>query len=144
VDGITIISRVNNNGDGLDFDGCTDVRVSNSSFDTSDDSICLHTSRQDKPFRDVVITNCTFCSKWAGRRIGLLSRGDFESVTVTNYTFKNIDDSGLKIQVTGNPHARFDEAEFGTDLLIPRQISILPVRGMVLLKCISLKFNCFH
>lgn len=99
VDGIRIHSRANGNGDGLDFDGCTNVRVSNSSFDTSDDSICLQASEQDKPCKDVVISNCIFESKWAGMRIGLLSRGDFESVTVTNCTFKNIQDSGLKIQM---------------------------------------------
>lgn len=99
VDGIKIISRVNGNGDGLDFDGCTNVRVSNSSFDTSDDSICLQTSRADKPCKDIVITNCVFTSKWAAMRIGLASRGDFESVTVTNCTFHDIKDSGLKIQM---------------------------------------------
>jgi len=99
VDGITIHSRVNNNGDGLDFDGCTNVRVSNSAFDTSDDSICLQASLPDKPCKNVVVTNCTFTSKWAGMRIGLLSRGDIESVTVANCTFNDIDDSGLKIQL---------------------------------------------
>ena len=31
-------------------------------------------------------------------RIGLLSRGNIESVTVTNCTFRDIEDSGLKIQ----------------------------------------------
>jgi polygalacturonase len=96
VDGIRIHSRSNNNGDGLDFDGCTNVRVSNSSFDTSDDSICLQASLKEKPCKNIVITNCNFTSKWAGMRIGLLSRGDFESVTVTNCTFANIQDSGLK------------------------------------------------
>lgn len=99
VDGIKIVSRVNRNGDGLDFDGCTNVSVSNSAFDTSDDSICLQTSRADKPCKDIVITNCVFTSKWAGMRIGLASRGDFESVTVSNCTFHDIDDSGLKIQM---------------------------------------------
>ncbi|MDO6761261.1 glycosyl hydrolase family 28 protein [Tamlana sp. 2_MG-2023] len=99
VDGIKIISRVNHNGDGLDFDGCTNVRVSNSSFDTSDDSICLQASRPDKPCKNIVITNCVFTSKWAGMRIGLASRGDFESVMVSNCTFHNIQDSGLKIQM---------------------------------------------
>lgn len=99
VDGIRIHSRVNDNGDGLDFDGCEDVRVANSSFDTSDDCICLQTSREDRPCRDVVITNCTFCSKWAGLRIGLLSRGDFDGVCVSNCTFRDIGDAGLKIQV---------------------------------------------
>ncbi|MCC5839651.1 MAG: hypothetical protein JJT96_05955 [Opitutales bacterium] len=99
VDGIRIHSRVNDNGDGLDFDGCEDVRVANSSFDTSDDCICLQTSRPDRPCRDIVVTNCTFCSKWAGLRIGLLSRGDFDGVCVSNCTFRDIGDAGLKIQV---------------------------------------------
>ena len=98
VSGINIISRVNGNGDGLDFDGCTDVRVINSTFDTSDDSICLQASRPDRPSKNVVISNCTFTSKWAGMRIGLLSRGNIESVSVTNCTFRDIQDSGLKIQ----------------------------------------------
>lgn len=99
VDGIRIHSRANHNGDGLDFDGCTNVRVSNSSFDTSDDSICLQASEMEIPCKDIVITNCIFESKWAGIRIGLLSRGDFESVTISNCTFKNIQDAGLKIQM---------------------------------------------
>ena len=99
VDGISIRSRVNHNGDGLDFDGCTNVRVSNSSFDTSDDSICLQASDPEKPCKYVTITNCIFTSKWAGMRIGLLSRGDFESVAVSNCTFNDIDDAGLKIQM---------------------------------------------
>ncbi|RME73134.1 MAG: glycoside hydrolase family 28 protein, partial [Verrucomicrobia bacterium] len=99
VDGVTIVSRANHNGDGLDFDGCRDVRVSNCSFDTSDDSICLQNSRPGSVCEDVVINNCTFSSKWAGIRIGLLSRGDFNRGTVTNCVFHDIDDSGLKIQM---------------------------------------------
>ncbi|WP_343329307.1 glycoside hydrolase family 28 protein [Polaribacter staleyi] len=98
VSGINIYSRANYNGDGLDFDGCTRVRVSNSNFDNSDDCICLQTSRSDKPCKDIVITNNIFRSKWAGIRIGLLSKGDIESVTVSNCTFRDIEDAGLKIQ----------------------------------------------
>ena len=98
VSGINIISRVNNNGDGLDFDGCTNVRVVNSNFDNSDDSICLQASRPDRPCKNITVSNCHFSTKWGGMRIGLLSRGNIESVTVTNCTFKNIQDSGLKIQ----------------------------------------------
>ena len=99
VEGIRIHSWANKNGDGLDFDGCNNVRVSNCSFNTSDDSICLQASDPDVPCKNITISNCNFESKWAGMRIGLLSRGDFESVTVTNCTFSNIQDSGLKIQL---------------------------------------------
>lgn len=99
VDNIRIHSRSHYNGDGLDFDGCSNVRVCNSSFDNSDDSICLQASMPEYPCRDVVISNCIFETKWGGMRIGLLSRGDFESVCVTNCVFKDIEDSGLKIQM---------------------------------------------
>ncbi|ANQ49188.1 glycoside hydrolase family 28 protein [Flammeovirga sp. MY04] len=99
VEGILIESRVNHNGDGLDFDGCKNVMVSNCSFDTSDDSICLQASDPERGCYDIVINNCIFESKWAGIRIGLLSRGNFERVNVSNCTFKNIQDSGLKIQM---------------------------------------------
>lgn len=98
VNGITIISRVNGNGDGLDFDGCTNVRVDNCNFDNSDDSICLQASNPDKPCKNITVSNCIFSTKWGGMRIGLLSRGNIESVTVSNCIFKNIKDSGLKIQ----------------------------------------------
>ncbi len=98
VDGIRIISRVNNNGDGLDFDGCTDVRVSNCYFDNSDDCICLQTSRVDRPCQRITINNCIFKTKWAGIRIGLLSMADISHVTVSNCTFNDILDAGLKIQ----------------------------------------------
>lgn len=99
VDGITIHSMVNANGDGLDFDGCINVRVSNSSFTTSDDSICLQTSRKDKPCKNVVITNCIMSSLWGGIRIGLLSQGDIDDVTVTGCIFKDIRDAGIKIEL---------------------------------------------
>jgi hypothetical protein len=99
VDGITIRSRANGNGDGLDFDGCKNVRVSNCLFDTSDDSICLQASRADRPCRNVVITNCVMTSQWAAIRIGLSSLGNLQDVTVTNCIFHDIPDAGLKIQL---------------------------------------------
>lgn len=99
VDGVTIRSRANGNGDGLDFDGCRNVRVTNCSFDTSDDSICLQTSRSDRPCKDVTISNCDMCSYWGGVRIGLLSRATIENVTITNCVFSDIRDAGIKIEM---------------------------------------------
>lgn len=99
VDGVTIRSRANGNGDGLDFDGCRNVRVTNCSFDTSDDSICLQTSRPDRPCKDVTISNCDMCSYWGGVRIGLLSRAAIENVTLSNCVFSDIRDAGIKVEM---------------------------------------------
>jgi polygalacturonase len=98
-DNVTIMSRGISNGDGLDFDGCTKVRVTNSRFNNGDDCICLQTSLTNKPCKDVYIANCSFSGRWAGIRIGLLSRGNFEDVTMTNCSFNDHNDSGLKIQM---------------------------------------------
>ena len=122
VSGISIKSRANYNGDGLDFDGCQNVSVTNSFFDTSDDSICLQASLPNVPCKNVSISNCVFESKWAGIRIGLLSRGNFEAVTVSNCTFKNIDDSGLKIQM--NEGGKMENMTFSNLVMknVPRPI----------------------
>jgi hypothetical protein len=53
----------------------------------------------NKPCKDVYIAGCSFSGRWAGIRIGLLSRGNFEDVTMTNCFFNDHNDSGLKIQM---------------------------------------------
>lgn len=98
VDGLDIKSRVNWNGDGLDFDCCENVFVSNCKLDCSDDCICLQNSETSRKCKNIVISNCIMRSKWAGMRIGLLSCGDIENVTVTNCVFKDVECSALKIQ----------------------------------------------
>lgn len=99
VDGINISSRARGNGDGLDFDGCQDVRVSNCRLDNSDDSICLQCFESSMPVRNVVITNCIMSSHWAAIRIRLPSHGNFENVTVSNCIFHDITGEVLKIQM---------------------------------------------
>lgn len=98
VDGIDILSRANCNGDGLDFDSCQNVFISNCKLDCSDDCICLQNSFADNTCKNIMVSNTLLCSKWAGMRIGLLSCGTIENVTVTNCIFKDIECSGLKIQ----------------------------------------------
>lgn len=100
VDGISIVSRANINGDGLDFDGCNKVRVSNCTFDNSDDSICLQASLPEHPCYNVVVTNCVMTSRWAAIRIGLLSHGDLRDVTISNCVFHDMAGEALKIQMT--------------------------------------------
>ena len=87
------------NGAALCFDGGTNVRVTNCNFDTSDDAIAITSSQKDKPCVNMTFSNCNLTGIWSAMRIGLLSLGDFESITVTNCTFTNITDAGFKIQM---------------------------------------------
>jgi polygalacturonase len=98
--GLQIHSRANLNGDGLDFDSCQNVVVSDCTIDASDDCICLQSSVPGRSCRNVAISNCVMCSRWAGLRIGLLSSGDIEDVVVSNCTMRDMGCSGFKIQST--------------------------------------------
>jgi hypothetical protein len=99
VDGLNLWSRAVEGCDGLVFDGCQDVRVSNCRLDNSDDSICLQSSESSSPVRNVTIANCIISSQWAAIRIGLLSRSAFESIVVSNCVFHDIAGEALKIQL---------------------------------------------
>lgn len=99
-DQLEICSRANWNGDGLDFNGCENVIVSNCRFDCSDDCICLQNSEENLVCKNIVVTNCIFCSYWAGMRIGLLSCGPIENLTVNNCIFREIQCSAVKIQAS--------------------------------------------
>jgi polygalacturonase len=99
VTGIKVVAQSHHNGAALCFDGCTNVRVTNCDFDTSDDAIAITSSNKDKPSVNMTFSNCNFTGIWSAMRIGLLSLGDFESITVTNCTFTNITDAGFKIQM---------------------------------------------
>jgi hypothetical protein len=97
VQGVTTSSRVNANGDGLDFDGCEHVTISNCVLDTSDDSICLYSRSKDHPCRYITISNCIMTSNRAGIRINN-DLGDYSDITVDNCVFYNINDAAIKIQ----------------------------------------------
>lgn len=79
------------NSDGIDFDGCRHVRVSDSFFQTGDDCVVLRAIRLGHPgegpvvTEDVVVENCSFDTPCQGVRIGCPSDD-----TVRNAVFRNI------------------------------------------------------
>lgn len=122
VTGVKVVAQAHHNGAALCFDGCTNVRVTNCDFNTSDDAIAITSSRKDKPCVNMTFSNCNFTGIWSAMRIGLLSLGNFESITVTNCTFSNITDAGLKIQM--NEGAEMKNMVFSNIVMknVPRPI----------------------
>ena len=86
--------------DGLDFDACRNVIVSDCNFDTGDDCICLQNSFKNTLCENVTVMNCVMTGKWAGFRIGLSSVGDIRNVSISNIVMHDLGCSGLKIQTT--------------------------------------------
>ena len=100
IKGLAIRNEKNYNGDGLDFDGCSHVWVSDCFIKGTDDNLCLQSSSKDYPVEEIHITNCSFTSVCAAVRIGLKSIGDIRNVTISNCTMKNVYREGIKIECT--------------------------------------------
>lgn len=98
--GVDIRNEKRYNGDGLDFDGCRRVFVSDCRIRGTDDNLCLQSSSREYPTRDIHIMNCTFSSVCAGIRIGLKSIGEISHVVIANCTMDRIWREGVKIECT--------------------------------------------
>ena len=81
------------NNDGIDFDGCRNVIVSDSRFKTSDDCIVLRSIRQmlDQPAvcENVTVSNCLLDSWCQGVRLGCPSDYAIRNATFSNLTIKS-------------------------------------------------------
>lgn len=96
--GVDIRNERRYNGDGLDFDGCSHVFVSDCRIRGTDDNLCLQSSSEKYPVEDIRIGNCEFTSLCAGIRIGLKSIGSISDVTISNCTFRDVWREGIKIE----------------------------------------------
>ncbi|MCT8139609.1 glycoside hydrolase family 28 protein [Anaerobacillus sp. CMMVII] len=91
------------NGDGLDIDSCSNVRVSDCHFDVGDDCLCLKSGinedgrRVGKPTENVTITNCTMIHGHGGVVMGSENSGGIKNVTISNCVFIGTD-RGIRLK----------------------------------------------
>lgn len=74
IDGINLLNNLKiRNGDGIDLDHSSQVRISNCHITSGDDCICLKNRREFEqygPCHDIVVTNCVMTSRSCAIKIG--------------------------------------------------------------------------
>jgi hypothetical protein len=106
VHGISIYTRTANyNNDGIDIDGCEDVRVSDCYITSADDAISIKATG-DRSVRNVLIDNCLLTSNTNGVRVGAENYAGFEDIKFSNcHIFKS--GNGIAFQnIDGYPMER--------------------------------------
>jgi len=79
------------NTDGIDIQGCSNVRISDSDIYTSDDAIVLknrHRNYYGKVCENITITNCILTTICNGFKIGTESINDFRNIVFSNSVIK--------------------------------------------------------
>lgn len=67
------------NADGIDPDGCRNVRIRGCTIDSTDDAICLKSTEGD-PCEDIVVSDCVLTSRCCALKIGTEALGDIRRV----------------------------------------------------------------
>ena len=98
IDGITVISHVNFNNDGIDIDACENVRISNCVISSGDDAIVLK-STLDKLCKDVTITNCILSSECNAFKLGTETNGGFRNIAFGNCTILDTRLAGIVLEM---------------------------------------------
>lgn len=99
---IRVWNHGNPTNDGLDIDGCRDVRISHCDIDSHDDALVFK-STGPKQCRDIVVTGCRLRSHCHGIKFGTESVGGFENIRIADCL---ISDSRLPMPLEGYPHGR--------------------------------------
>ncbi|MFD2146380.1 glycoside hydrolase family 28 protein [Mucilaginibacter antarcticus] len=84
IDSIKVESRAFWNNDGIDIVDCTNFKLSNSYFNSSDDGICLKSLQPDVLNQDILIQNNTMTTDASGIKFGTASLGGFKNIRIIN------------------------------------------------------------
>lgn len=89
------------NTDGIDPDGCQDVRICDCTIDVGDDCIAIKSGTEKTPNRQpserIIITNCHFLHGHGGVVLGSEMSGDIRNVLVSSCVFYETD-RGIRLK----------------------------------------------
>lgn len=86
IDSITIDAVAYWNNDGLDFNNCSDVHITNCKLNCSDDAICLKSEDKEGICENFFISDCVLRSSASALKFGTASHGGFRNIVVRNLT----------------------------------------------------------
>ncbi len=84
IDSIKVESRAFWNNDGIDIVDCTNFKVTNSYFNSSDDGICLKSLDPDVANQNILIQNNRMTTDASGIKFGTASLGGFKNIKILN------------------------------------------------------------
>jgi polygalacturonase len=84
IDSMKVNSTAYWNNDGIDVNGCENVRITNCNVNAADDGICIKSESPGLQNNNIYIANCKIRSSANAVKFGTGSYGSFKNVTVEN------------------------------------------------------------
>ena len=106
IENVKIVSRGVAHNDGIDIDGCQDVRIKDCDIDSGDDALCFKTTSSKMACRDIVVTGMRLKSGHGAIKMGTESMAPFENIKISDCYIYNTNNGGIKLLTVDGAHLR--------------------------------------
>ncbi|MBV9988598.1 MAG: right-handed parallel beta-helix repeat-containing protein [Chitinophagaceae bacterium] len=106
IENVKIVSRGVPHNDGIDIDGCQDVRIKNCDIESGDDALCFKTTSSKMACSDVVVTGMRLKSSQGAIKMGTESMAPFENIRISDCYIYNTNNGGIKLLTVDGAHLR--------------------------------------
>ncbi|GAB3851570.1 glycoside hydrolase family 28 protein [Hymenobacter terrigena] len=106
IENVKIESHGVAHNDGIDIDGCQDVRIKDCDIVSGDDALCFKTTSSKMACRDIVVSGMRLRSNQGAIKMGTESMANFENIKISNCYIYNTTNGGIKLLTVDGAHLR--------------------------------------
>lgn len=106
IDNVTIRSFGVAHNDGINIDGCQQVRISDCDIISGDDALCFKATSSKMGCDDIIVTRMKLKSNQAGIKMGTESMAPFENIKISNCHIYDTKNGGIKLFSVDGAHLR--------------------------------------
>lgn len=106
IEKVKIVSKGVAHNDGIDIDGCQDVRITGCDVESGDDALCFKTTSSKMACRDIVVTGMRLKSNQGAIKMGTESMAPFENIRISNCYIYDTKNGGIKLLTVDGAHLR--------------------------------------
>jgi hypothetical protein len=106
IDGVKITSRGVAHNDGIDIDGCQDVRIKDCDIVSGDDALCFKTTSSTMACKNIVVTGMRLKSGHGAIKMGTESMAPFEQIIIRDCYIYDTNNGGIKLLTVDGAHLR--------------------------------------
>jgi polygalacturonase len=106
IENVKIVSRGVAHNDGIDIDGCQDVRIKDCDINSGDDALCFKTTSSKMACSDIVVSGMRLRSGQGAIKMGTESMAPFENIRISDCYIYNTSNGGIKLLTVDGAHLR--------------------------------------
>ena len=106
IENVKIVSHGVAHNDGIDIDGCQNVRITNCDIVSGDDALCFKTTSSKMACRDIIVTGMRLKSNQGAIKMGTESMAPFENISISDCYIYDTNNGGIKLLTVDGAHLR--------------------------------------